>query len=35
MRLYPEDGLGMVVMANTTSAYDVDSRFTELRRFYV
>ena len=26
MRLYPDAGLGMVVMANTTASYDVDLR---------
>jgi CubicO group peptidase (beta-lactamase class C family) len=31
IRLYPDAGLGMVVMANTTAAYDVHTLFTELR----
>ena len=30
MRLYPDAGLGMVVMANTTASYDVDSLFDAL-----
>jgi hypothetical protein len=32
MRLYPDLGLGMVVMANTTAAYDVETLFVLLRR---
>ncbi len=32
MRLYPELDLGMVVMANTTAAYDYDGLFDLLRR---
>jgi CubicO group peptidase (beta-lactamase class C family) len=31
MRLYPDVGLGMVVMANTTAAYDVDGLFETIR----
>lgn len=32
IRLYPGLSLGMVVMANTTAAYDVDALFDLLRR---
>ncbi len=32
MRLYPSAGLGMVVMANTTQPYDVDTLFETVRR---
>jgi CubicO group peptidase (beta-lactamase class C family) len=32
MRLYPDLGLGMVIMANTTAAYDVDALFDLLRK---
>jgi CubicO group peptidase (beta-lactamase class C family) len=32
IRLYPEEGLGMAVMANTTLPYDVDSLFETVRR---
>lgn len=32
MRLYPSEGLGMVVMANTTQTYDVNTLFETVRR---
>jgi CubicO group peptidase (beta-lactamase class C family) len=31
MRIYPEDGLAMVAMANTTAKWDVDNLFTRLK----
>jgi CubicO group peptidase (beta-lactamase class C family) len=31
MRLYPEQGLGMAVMANTTQPYDIDLLFETIR----
>jgi CubicO group peptidase (beta-lactamase class C family) len=31
MRIYPEDGLAMVAMANTTAKWDVDQLFTGLK----
>jgi hypothetical protein len=31
MRVYPDDRLAMVTMANTTTAWDVDRLFTQLR----
>ena len=31
MRIYPEDGLAMVAMANTTAQWDVDQLFTGLK----
>jgi CubicO group peptidase (beta-lactamase class C family) len=31
MRLYPEQGLGMAVMANTTQPYDIDTLFETIR----
>ena len=30
MRIYPEDRLAMVAMANTTAQWDVDRLFTQL-----
>jgi CubicO group peptidase (beta-lactamase class C family) len=32
MRLYPREGVGVVVMANTTQPYDVDALFETVRR---
>lgn len=31
MRIYPEDRLALVAMANTTAAWDVDRLFTRLK----
>ena len=30
MRLYPDDGIGVVVMTNTTGAYDTDPLLDQL-----
>ena len=31
MRIYPEDRLAMVAMANTTAKWDVDGLFTQIK----